>query len=393
MSASRQKQFRRSIRHGVAFYLIVSIFTLLGASSRADDLIFWDFTINNVPVHFIFDSGADSSVLFRSTAERLGIKVIPAAPVALPPGSVHLDNTAPLILTLGGSSIKTTMYVVDAPPHLLQGIDGILSLDSIHSSVGSALLIDLDKHIFTSISLPADIGRWSKWKMVPNMHVLMFECGDGEKIGIDTGATGGVYLSPKKWETWRAQRNGQPANIDDYVSMDGKLYVSEEMRARKLTIGDFTLSDVPVRVGNSPTMARSYKGFDAIIGSYALYQMKVIIDRQNNTIYTLPNAGTPPPYDYNRLGAVFVPHDLVKSDDLMAHVVTGSPAYQAGIRDNDVLEKIDDLDVTKWKSDPTVLPLNRFWIEPAGTSLHLFLTRDGHPYDVQVTLKDLPPVD
>jgi len=165
------------------------------------------------------------------------------------------------------------------------------------------------------------------------------------------------------------------------------------MRARRLSFGNFALNDVAVRVLDAPATARLFKGYAAIIGSYALYQMKVIIDRQHNTIYTLPNSGNPPAYNWNRLGAVFVPDDLVKSNDLTAHVVVGSPAYKAGIRDNDVLEKVDDLDVTKWKTDPTVLPLNRFWTKPAGTVLHLFLRRNNAPYDVQVTLKDLPPAD
>jgi hypothetical protein len=306
---------------------------------------------------------------------------------------VHLDNTEPLILASGNATVKISMSVGDAPPHFPPGIDGIIALDSFRPGDGLVILIYMDKHAVSPIILPPDIGRWSKWHMVPGIHVPMLECGDGEKIGIDTGATAGIYLNPAKWDKWIARHSGQQATIDGYSSMDGALHVSEEMLARKVTFGNFTLSDVPVRVGALPTMARSYKGFDAIIGSYALYQMKVIIDRQHSTIYTLPNVGNPPPYNYNRLGAVFVPIDPFKSDDLTAHVVTGSPAYKAGIRDNDVLEKVDDLDVTKWKTDPSVLPLNRFWIKPAGTSLHLFLTRDGHPYDVQVTLKDLPPVD
>jgi hypothetical protein len=363
--------------------------------SRADrdNWIFVNFSINNKPVHFIFDSGADTSYMFRSTADRMGIKIIPAAPVALLPGEVHLDSTEPLIVALGDASPKIPMSVADAPPHMPSGVDGIIALASLKPHDGFVILIDMSKHSVLTLTLPTDIGRWSKWNMVSDNLFPMFECGDGEKIGIDTGATAGVYLSPKKWEQWRAQHNGQPATNDAYLSMDGTLHITEEMLARKLTFGDFTLSDVPVRVDTLPAAARSFKGFDAIIGSYALYQLKVIIDRQHNAIYTLPNAGNPPPYDCNRLGAVFTPNDLFKSNDLTAHVVTGSPAYQAGIRDNDVLEKIDDLDVTKWKTDPTVFPLNRFWIKPAGTSLHLFLTRDGHPYDVQVTLKDLPPVD
>jgi hypothetical protein len=358
MSRLKLRSLHLSIKRRPAFYLIVLILVLLVTPSRADkdDWIFSDFTINHEPVHFMFDSGSEGSYLFRSAAERLGIKIIPTASVTPPPSGVQVVSTEPLIVTFGDATAKKSIYVGDAPPHMPQGIDGIIALDLLTPHSGDVMLIDMDKHLFSPITFPTDIGRWSKWKMVPGPKVPMFECGDGEKIGIDTGATAGVYLSPKKWEKWRSQRYSQPASIDGYFSLDGKMHVSEEMRARKLTFGDFTLTDVPVRL-ETQSATNLFKGYDAIIGSFALYQIKVIIDRQHNTIYTLSNAGSPPPYDWNRLGAVFVPSDLVKSDDLTAHVVPGSPAYLAGIRDTDVLEKVDDLDVTRWKTDPTVLLL------------------------------------
>jgi predicted metalloprotease with PDZ domain len=69
---------------------------------------------------------------------------------------------------------------------------------------------------------------------------------------------------------------------------------------------------------------------------------------------------TPP--DHNRLGAVFVPIES-QSDDLIAHVIAGGPAYDAGVRDGDVLLKIDKLDVTRWRTDPTILVVWESWVE------------------------------
>ncbi len=59
----------------------------------------------------------------------------------------------------------------------------------------------------------------------------------------------------------------------------------------------------------------------------------------------------------------------------MADVADESPAYEAGIRNDDVLLKIGELDATKWRTDPKVLPLSRFWNSPAGTKLELTLKR------------------
>ena len=90
------------------------------------------------------------------------------------------------------------------------------------------------------------------------------------------------------------------------------------------------------------------------------------------------------------MGAVFVPQGD-ESDLLTAQVLPQSPAYQAGIRNGDVLLKIDDLDVTKWRTDPNVLPLSRFWKRPPGTKLKLSLSRNDKPFKTTVELKDIFP--
>ena len=83
------------------------------------------------------------------------------------------------------------------------------------------------------------------------------------------------------------------------------------------------------------------------------------MDGKTGVAYVQPHPGPRAPYQHNRLGAIFAPGDA--SDDLVAFVLDGSPAYEAGIRNGDVLLKIGDLDATKWQTDPAVLPLSRFW--------------------------------
>jgi hypothetical protein len=63
------------------------------------------------------------------------------------------------------------------------------------------------------------------------------------------------------------------------------------------------------------------------------------------------------------------------------------------IRDGDVLLKIGVLNVTRWRTDPLILPLSRFWSQPAGTKHRLTLKRGDETYETTVTLEDLPAVD
>ena len=127
-------------------------------------------------------------------------------------------------------------------------------------------------------------------------------------------------------------------------------------------------------LANVAEQAMGSTGFEASLGLAALQRLDLIIDGDLGFAYLRPKSTPPPPYEHNRLGSVFVPSDL-QGGDLLARVIAGSPAYQAGIRDGDVLLKVGDLDVTQWRTDPKILPLSRFWEGPPGTRLELTLKR------------------
>jgi C-terminal processing protease CtpA/Prc len=126
------------------------------------------------------------------------------------------------------------------------------------------------------------------------------------------------------------------------------------------------------------------------IGLAALRRLDFIVDGTNGVVYfrASKEPSVPQPYDYNRLGAVFTPAD-VQSDELRATVLEKTPAFEAGVRNGDVLKAIDNLDTTKWRTDPNVLPLSRFWNRPVGTELHLKLSRGTNSFTTTVKLKDI----
>jgi S1-C subfamily serine protease len=112
------------------------------------------------------------------------------------------------------------------------------------------------------------------------------------------------------------------------------------------------------------------------------------VDGKWGVIYARPENSPARPYNHNRLGAVFLPKDL-KSDPLIAHVLPGTPAFEAGIRDGDVLRRVGDDDVTHWRAAGSSLHNINFWEKPAGTQLDLILQRDGRDFHALVTLRDL----
>ncbi len=380
------------------FLLSFLIFLPLCAKP-AEDRIWLEAKINGTPVKFAFDTGSSSTVLFPKTAERLGLKVTYALPDAKhPSGLSPMGMTEPFTLTTGTKSHEIRMRVVDIPPYMPMDCDGFVALGDMRQSIfvinGSRLsLVE---------TLPIDLKGWSKWKMINFQGVLRFECThekEAAQIVIDTGNPSGVEFNQKRWERWRREHAQQEATMEAVYTPGYGLQVREMFRAKSISVAGLTFKDVPLSpampgkdVPLSPAVILLEKGipdYDAVIGLFALTKLSLIIDGKNSVLYTRPVDHPTAEFSYNRLGAVFVPEDMEKANDLIAHVSQGSPAHRAGIRDGDVLLKIDDLDATHWRTDPKVLPLSRFWEKPAGTKLRLVLKRDGKEYEVTVTLRDL----
>jgi hypothetical protein len=169
------------------------------------------------------------------------------------------------------------------------------------------------------------------------------------------------------------------------------LVVDYEKWVSKINFGNLIFNDVPVKMGMETNPALMKEGIDGIVGMWALSCYTWIVDRPSGKIYFKPNdlMRIPEKYEYNRLGAVFIPKNIQTDNALIAHVVENGPAYHAGIRDGDELLRIGQVDATKWRTDPSVMPLSQYWEKPAGTKLDLVLMRDGKEMKITVTLEEI----
>ncbi len=362
--------------------LLNSPFVDAGTTER----IWFDAKINDKDVRLIFDTGASFSALFRGAAERLGLKI------------TKIDRdvyiTEECKLTIGSTSTKWMFPVIDVPSYITFDGDGVISWSTVTNPI---VLLDFEKVLFGfADDLPADIMNWTKWRLVPNVgEVLVFETANGSEkamIGIDTGSPDGVQLSPKRWEKWRRERAGQASTLKTSWQFIDGLQVYEVLRAKQITIGGLTFSDVPVHMHMASPTGDGFHSehLDAILGLFALKQLRVVIDGKNGVVYTSVIPHSSAQYEYNRLGAVFVPKEPETSDDLVAHVSKGSPADRAGIKDGDILLRIGERDATKWRTNQPNPPREQFYTKPAGTKLKLTLKRGNRQYETIVTLYDPP---
>jgi hypothetical protein len=376
-------------------FLVLSL--VLGALRAAEPptgdarIMAYGIQVNGQPVRMAFDSGSEVNVLFRQVAERLRLKITEPAPDAtVSPGRTRAGVTDPVKLQFGNKTWTDRLAVVDVPAGVQMDVDGVVGWGPLR---GNFFRFDAAKshlHIDRKGKPPKPAAMWQAIALQKKYAVLVLETAlqnaQPGGILIDTGFPGAVTLSPARWREWRATHPTAPTTMDAYFSPADGLVVREVSWASELVIGPLTLTNVTVQEASS-VEAALIPGHEATFGVGVLKRQDVVVDGKNGVAYFSRRQRPASPVQHNRLGAVFTPSDL-EHDPLEAHVVAGSPAELAGIRNGDVLLKVDALDVTKWRTDLAV-STGTFWRRPAGTKFALTLKRSDAEITVTVTLRDI----
>ena len=370
-----------------SFIMVLAVLCRFAGAARADERLLVDARVGGKPGRFAFDSGASDMIVFPDGVERLGLRMLPPQTNAASSNGMITIYTALTRFELGENSFWTTFKVMGRPAYLDEGIDGLIGWLPVKRDIFRIDAAGLKVEPLTNA--PDETASWMQFRVAGGRMLTLQMPGAGSNIAtvmVDTADDRGVSLSPRRWREWRAAHPRQPATLSAVIMPGFGVSVKEQCWAKELAFGPLTLTNVPVTEFNEAQAALGSTNNEAILGIAALKQLDLIVDGKRGIAWVQPHAGPQPPYQHNRLGAVFAPGE---SDDLAASVATGSPAYEAGIRNGDVLLKIGDLDVTKWQTDPAVLPLSRFWNRPAGEKLELTLKRGAETLKKTVMLRDI----
>jgi Aspartyl protease len=174
------------------FALHFLLVALLGSSfgnAQAEDRLPIAGKINNQQVESAFDTGADASFLFRSVAERLGLRIrMLNDKDPLPTGRVRYDIAEGCMVDLGHGAYKTDIAVIDDPPGGRLPFDGVIPWTTASNYI---FQLDLERGIYKfPDELPPEAKDWTRWQMVPDTGVVMFESSSGKesiRIGLDRG--------------------------------------------------------------------------------------------------------------------------------------------------------------------------------------------------------------
>ena len=374
---------------------VLLVLSCLCSTNLWADRIMFDVTIAGQTTRLALDTGSEKTCLFSAGARRLGLAVEPPRPeVQAAPGKVAFGLTEECDLEIGPHKTRARLPVVTLPGYVKHDVDGVIGWDFIGQFV--TIVDSVNMKVAMQDQLPPEMSEWSCWQIPTGARRLFVEIPAQrqalEIALIDTGTPSGVMLAAERWRPWAEAHALEPGTLDAAFYPGKGIVVCEERWACVFALEDMTICQVPVGEYGGVIAPLPGKRHTVTLGLRAVRCLSWAIDAPNGKVYFQPHGAPacPNTYEYNRLGAVFVP-GVSQGDALVAHVITDSPAYRAGIRNGDALLRIGDLDTTKWRTDPRVLPLARFWSQAAGTTLHLGLQRGAETLEVDAVLEDIFP--
>jgi len=317
--------------------------------------------------------------LFDTSAKRLGLT-----------SNIEANATDPCVFGFMQQTETLSIPVTPLPSYLNFTYDGLLGW---HALSGTVLKIEPATNTF--VFLPhGEVHAGDRFAIDPESPFLTLQAEHAKQVGsrivLDTGNDrGGVVLTHNEWAAWRKEHQKLPSTLSGYFMPGVGTIAKEEVWVKEFSLGKTTLVDLPIAEANdTEERIMNAAGAKLILGMVALKNSILVLDGPNGVAFLAAAPTQIHAINYNRLGAVFLAQDG-DHDELIATVVQKSPAYRSGIRAGDVLVAINELDVTKWRTQPDILPLDRFWRMPAGTKYTLTLKRKQKVTTSSVVLQDL----
>jgi hypothetical protein len=352
--------------------------------SVATERIWLRAKINGKPASLFFDSGANASAICPQTMQRLGLKFIPAPTNDFSPG-VLAGDTEYCTLTLDEAEGKTSFLVLNLPQYVSPDFDGLIGWQSVSPNV---LRIDaVTREVKFLPKVPTQSAHWPRFCLLTKLDTLDLQIPSASRtdgvLCVDTGFDCGLALPREEWRRWKEAHPQTPLTLETtYIPTDGFL-VYEEAWADQIAIGPIVLTGVPVGEGGPGNSTRWGARYEGTLGLAALKRVDLIVDGKNGLVYVRSKTTRPPAYPHNRLGAIFLPTGT-HTNQAVAWVIKGGPAYEAGVRDGDILLQVDELKVRSSNGSW----LGRFSL-PAGTKLNLTLERDGNTFKTAAILREI----
>jgi tetratricopeptide (TPR) repeat protein len=384
--------------------ILAALFSSLAIIRAADDIklvpgasgderLRIEARINGQPVGLVLDTGtALRFVLFEDALPLLGLKnpypgLVPAS--SGPGTSAPIVGPACAWSLLGTNFNALSAILADVPLFPGEDYAGLVGWSAMRDNIW---VFDLARgKVATVKEVPAEARNWQRFQIRTFRNQLLLRSetvsGPGICIAIDTGAPHGLELPPALWQAWKAKHPDAEMTVTANQVIGQKGFFSEVAWADKIQIGPVELRGLSINETDEAYLNEAPAETIFAIGLEGLKRMELVVDGPHQVAFLHPSTAPASEPEHNRLGAIFLKLDG-ESDNLTARVAERSSAARAGLRDGDVLSKIDGKDIASLSRQP-LFNMEDFWRKPAGTTYRLEVKRGDAMVSLSVRLEDV----
>ena len=246
----------------------------------------------------------------------------------------------------------TSFQVPNVPAYVRADCDGLIGWYHMSHNAGwfhisrNILRIDAVASEVTCLpKVPPETAEWARLSVLTNFGVLNLQIPHVDRsngvLFIDTGSAYGLALPAQEWLRWKEAHPQSPITLSATYSFDEGFSSPKKPGRTRYLVGPVVLTDVPIIPAGHGGTNRWGAQYEGTLGLAALKRLDLIVDSNKGVAYLRAKTTPPPAYSHNRLGAIFGCPRTTQTNQAVARVVDAGPAYEAGVRNGDVLLQVD----------------------------------------------------
>ena len=302
------------------------------------------------PLNFVFDTGASSTVLDSSIAEKIGVKANGNTRATGASGSASYQVASSNAITFNNLKLENiTLILTDLSAisrRSVLNVDGIIGNDILKSFYTSINYEQKQIYLYKSLNEIDELESFKevdfvfKGTPIPKVEIKMVLKNGESHTGmayVDTGARLNFLMNTPFVEKHRIK-----SKIGKSITNKAQTLTTSTTFVRgtvnKLQMAGFNFGEMPVSLAYAKSGVSSGKQYMGILGSVVLRRFHMIFDYQHKKMYLKPNRFYKEGFIFPRSG-----FSMIRDQDkiLIERITAGSEAQKIGIQAGEELIAID----------------------------------------------------